>query len=798
MIFGTDPSPGGAHVPIYGFVVAVSKWTAIAPDDDAAILPYPTYGEFAIEKRLKFLSAMVSSSIVGMSYGSLALVLGEPTTSISAEDAGDVLGRGDRVLIGVKDDPEAADEDSRWIWAGYCTRLQMTIGPGAEQVIYRLRGPEWIWGEGGAYGASRPFIGQIRRQADKDDDWAASAGHALLTFADELIACESEPAIFNPGGRANMTVDEVELNSAISLLGHVWESADRKIGTDEVAIKWTVKQALKLVMQLRNDPAKSGIDAPDFEAMTQIADGDILRQTSIEGLGLYGAMREICGAKYGFWIDARPATMAWEGFTVKFFSRAGDGDADLNLDPRFTPATTATPCVSRLDLTADIEKTANKCAVYGRKLYHLSLRYLGGETPDNGTKVTLLQHGWSKSEGDLKDYAQQTNPKYVAGSTVPAQIGTWEITPVTLDKLGKTQEWHDKYTTSGINYEQNRNVFRLFVWNEAGEWRSAGGGTPAQPIYYPNTNGASFDWVYPDVKTVWGGDPVGVRKRRRMTDGKWHDNKVDSFRRIRPMLYMAIMGDDGLGPWYKVATSKYKLDEERAAIWITADDLSVWMPFDSATNDDLDLPNDQRSFATLIYQGVLRMALEGCIEGDEALLSSPAMPADSGTPFYRQYSITAGAEFVQMAEYDDGDGFVLTAPGTLVDDTADALIIANQTLDAAKDAQMHSSIMVEPDWPMQPIGKTIGTITGRNIPMRAGQSALTGRAAQIVAFRMDAESIHWELLTESAALELKGNLRRAAVERKEARKQRDTESRRAPTLGQRDINTEMYSTPPHD
>jgi hypothetical protein len=310
-------------------------------------------------------------------------------------------------------------------------------------------------------------------------------------------------------------------------------------------------------------------------------------------------------------------------------------------------------------------------------------------------------------------------------------------------------------------------------------------------MYYPNTNGASFDWVYPSVKALWGGAYDHVRRRRPLTDGKWHDNKIDSFRRIRPQLFLAIMGADGttLGPWLKVSTSKYKLDEERAAVWITADDLATWCPFDKEQEPELNLPNDGRSFATLIYQGVLRLALEGCVEGDKTQLTSPALPADSGSPFYRSHAITSGAEFLKMTDYNPGDGFVLTAPGTLLDDSADAVIIAAQALEAGKDAQVHSSILVEPDWPLQAIGLTIDTIAGRGIPMLTGQSALTGRAAQIVAFRMDTEAMKWELLTESAALALKDTLRKASVERKERKSERELDARRnSPTTRQSDIN----------
>jgi hypothetical protein len=546
-------------------------------------------------------------------------------------------------------------------------------------------------------------------------------------------------------------------------------------------------------MALRNDATKSGITDPDFETMTDITDGDIIRHTMIEGLGLWAALKEICGQKYGFWIDPRPTGMTWDGFAINFFNRAGGGAANLHLDPRGTAIGDATPCVSRLDLTSDIEKVVNKVSIHGKYLYHLSLRYLGGTTDANGDKVNLLQHGWSKSEGDLKDYAGQVNPNYVSGSTDPAKKGRYEVTEVTISAAGAgvLSDWRSKFTTSGVDYEQYKHIFRLFVWNEAGEWR--GDGTdPNSPIYYPNTNGASFDWVYPSVKELWAGAYEHVRRRRPLVDGKWLDNTVDKFRRTRPQLFIAIMGVDGvtLGPWLKVSTSKYKLDEQRAAVWITADDLAVWCPFDKEQEPELNLPNDGRSFATLIYQGVLRMALEGCVEGDKTRISSPALPVDSGSPFYRCHAISTGAEFLKMADYNPGDGFVLTSPGTLVDDTADADLIANQALEAGKDAQVHSSILVEPDWPLQVIGLTIDTIAGRGIPMLTGQSALTGRAAQIVAFRMDMETIKWELLTESAALALKDTLRKASVERRERKTERDLDAKRnSPVTRQADINT---------
>jgi hypothetical protein len=794
----------GPAAQVWGYAVSVSKWTAKAADSTGdTVFDIPTYGAFAITDRIRFVEAFVGSSVVGMSYARLEAALGGPDADVSVEAAGTILSRGDRVLIGVYRQKPPTSNIS-WFFAGYCTRLQIVIGERQEKVVWRIRGPEWIWGEGAGQGAQRTIHGQFMLTSAADDTAtqgvADAPAYAYSPTLSDTAKVSSLPAIFNPGGRGNCLKFRGQIDGLTGDIGGYWDNPDRLVNGTAITKKWEMRDALAVILGRYNVAARSGITSPHFDpaaadpSVAAIPVAEILPEVNIEGLGIWAALRAICGPKYGFWVDPAPASgTAFAGFSLFFFSRSTGAAANFTIDPRYTPGINSTGNVARLDLTSDIEKSYSKVRVYGKRLFHMSLRYLGWDTTASVAKINLLQHGWSKGDMDLAAYASQTNPRYEAGSAEPVKKGRWEITPITIDKMGKAEEWRRKFTSSGKDYEANRHCCRLFVWNEAGELRGKAADEATQPWYYNATTasglaGVAFNWVAPDVKTVFGLTSA-TRRRRPLGDGKWRDSKLDTFRRIRPMLFIAYAKPDGsVSPWFKVQTSKYRVDEERAAVWITVDDLSVWAPFDREQNEDDNLPNDGRSFATLLYQGVLRMALEGCIEGDDANLYVSPMPADAGTPFFREYGLRGGGSFIKMSEYDGGDGFVLTAPGPMVDDTAEATAMATQFLDAAKDAQVHTSIMVESVIPRRLIGQTIASIAGRNISLLSGQSGMNGRPAQIVGYRMDAESNKWEYLTESAALAAKATLRRATSDHRHMARERDRETRKNLNPRQSDLN----------
>lgn len=780
MIFGDATSTSPGAVSVFGYAIAVSRWTDAAADEEQAL---PTFGDFAVDDRLRFREAFIGSSVVGMSHAKIDLAVGETRDSMSVEACGTVLKRGDRVLIGSYTTADRLDSGVNWFWAGYCVALNMTIGE-KESVSYRLLGPEWLWGGGQGAGALKVVRGQLRRRGSAEAAWLASPA-TVTTAPGGIINVEAEATIFNPGGRANMTKKDV--NPLIAdKPSRIFETPDRLVESNPVAERWTVSHAAKYLLRVYNDVATTFIENPDFDEWG-IPAGLTLRQTNVDSSGLWAALQRVMAPDWAFYVNPKPAGMNWEGFAVVVFSRNTGDAANVHLDARGTLRDEATACVTRLDLHSDISKTVSKVRVFGRKYRHISIRYKGHNTT-TGSPLAL-QHGWTKADADFATYDGDEAGTFPSGYTKRK-----EITEFTIDKRGKTAEWGERYTTGGKLFEKYRHVFRLFVWNEAGEWFKQGGTAPNIPQYGtptgPNTP-TNLNWWIPDVGLLWDDTGNAARRRRRMVDTQYKDPaKVDGFRRVRPILLMAYYRPapvDDLSAWFRVPMGKWQLDPERCAVWFTAEDLAVWRPFDREQNEDEGLPNDDRTFATLLRQGVLRLALEGCIEEDTAEFYAPTRPADAGTPFYSETVSRMGSEIIKITPYPGDDGFIFEGDAATVDDTADAEAVGDQLASAGKDAQVHASLLVAADWPRQPIGSTISTIAGRGIPLLTGAGGLTGRPAQIVALRMDADANKWELLTESAAVALKSAERRAAAmehDRAAARRAAERQHPTRPTQGQ--------------
>lgn len=745
------------EVPPFQVYVSKVDW----PND--AIDPHklPEYGTWKIEKRLQVLDIFKASSIVGHSYAKLKLVSGVPfETQVDPENAEKVLGLGDRVAIGYVD--KTATGGIRWLFAGYSTVAALLIDNKAESVTYKIAGPEWIWGDKSeGAGAFRQIVGQVRRTSSADD--VVLNGNSAPTPRKQLILCSDVPAVFNPGGRRNMTTDYVIVSDAgqAKVLGCVWEEPDRAVGNTFQSYFWNAREAVKSIFHLFNDPKITAIYGPKDWSTVAIAE-EVIKEIEIDGVGPYEAIRRVCGHRWGFFIDPRPQTITgnrWDGFALKFFSRTTGAAANLVLNPRGVTMQKASASITRLEMAKDATKVVNRVHVGGRYVRHIRLIYWGGRTTKLSDKLkrTALQQGWLKSVGDLSDYKADDKTQSGGGGT--DVVDKDAVNLITIQSKGNSvwKTWRDRYTTTGADFLKYKNVFRDFIWNEANEYHN--GVTDYGAWYAPNLDGIADT---PETPKQW------TRRRRPMLDTAFNDpTSPDKWRRVKPTLWIAAAAspDDASFntlKWHKVPDSDFEFDPMRARITFTVEDLAQWMPLklhpeELTTGDGDPMPNDTRTFATLLVQGKLRLCLEGSVVVDGAMFATGEVTPLSGLPIAREVFIRANQNFVTGLKYEDGFSSPSGLTAASVDMKPDAQKYADSMRDAGQEQRVNSSIMVAGDWPEQKIGTMINELQGREIAL---QSRNSPRGAQVVAVRLDVTSFSWELLTESAAMALKERDRR--------------------------------------
>lgn len=743
----------------FTFMVAPCKPPA-ADDPEAK----PSWDRFRSEDRLKLLGIFYGSSIAGPSYARVRLSTGLPASEQIDPEAAAVLMPGDRVIISQAGQP---------LFGGYMVQGELGIEDEAETLTYRLAGPEWAWGAGGpAAGAFVTIHGQRRRNAKADDEYVEDTA-APCPEANQ-VNVTAERCTFNPGGRRNMGGHDVELNAA-GTLGRIFETPDRVLDGALVADFWTVDKAVKLLVEAVNVPADTGIAAPTAQQWTQIeavlGASKSMRDVQVDGLGNWAALQRVLGPEFYFYVDPRPTKVdKWEGFQVRFVSRTADVDgtqADFWLDVRGTNIAAARPSIRRVQAVKTIERTVNRVKVLGRAVRHIRLVYWGKETPNKteAQKALALQHGWNEDQGDLHAFA---NLKKCNAATVQR---TTEL----------ADNWRHRHVVRGKDFAAHRQAFRLFTWNEANELKGT------DPKYGDAGAGVAFKWYAPDLTGIADGtdlfDPpkhVGdyCRRRRPLLDTQYLDSTLDQWRRVKPTLWIAAVKEDGAGApqtaepaadtFVAVPTSKWALDPERAALWITEADLSLWTPLWSESTSDSGAPKtyDDRPFTELLYSGKLRMILEASVEMDWAMEGAAPRTATSGSPVVREAIVRA--EDVYSYSLDGPSAIDSPASGTAVgspvDQRDECTSYAEQLRAGGQDEQVHASVLATGTWSLQAIGKMIKTIGGREIKLTSS----SGRGAQIVALHLDPDALAVEYLTETAALELRKDdrVRLAAKRRK--------------------------------
>lgn len=746
-IFSDETSSSPLSVETAQFIVRVSH---IIPNDGDCTLP-PSWGAFADEPRLKFLGAFCGSSIGGMSYAKLRLAAGAPYTTGDIENE-DPLAQGDRVIVCLR---ELGGD--RPIWAGYMVQSQIVIAENGESIVYRCAGPEWLWGASQTEGCDTPVYGQVRRRADSDDDFIDSLADPLESTRADLMLVTDLPTVFNPDGRQNRTANIVDIGAVAQVSGYVFEEPDRVCQSTALTAHWTMREAAKLLFEWYNDPDFSGIAGPDDWATDPLSD-DQMPPTNVDGLGLWEALKRVCGPEFQFYIDPRPTgSTLWSGFKIVFFRRGVDIDgtsADLWLNPRDTAAKDAKASIVRLEAAKDSSKVVNEVTVLGKALRHIKLIYHGAETvtidPDTTEGKLVLQHGWTQGEGDLFTFeGLDGEDRIVDRASIEAL------------SAATAQQWLDRYTVGGKEFAKYSHVFRLFIWNESGEFRS-GAETSTQPVYV--TTG--LPWFVPDLTIVADNTALAAeedvitggycRRRRRLLDTVYPDPALpgEQWPRVPVQVYIGAADDEGaVNNWVRLGSGDYRVDREIGAIWITRPNLAEWYPLDRL-EDEPDL-HDGRTYTTLLHTGVLRLLVEASIETDLALAAKSPRSSHSGSALVRS-AVIRNANYVRSAVFDDG----VTSPSGLtenaMDMSADALALAEQHRLAAQDLATHASILTAADWPMQGIGKIILETQGRVIDLRGGPpGTLLGRGAQVVALHLDPAAMKVELLTESAALQLR-------------------------------------------
>jgi hypothetical protein len=731
------------------WVIAVAFAT---PDGETV----PQYNAFKQDYRLMFQGCQAASSNIGLSYATIRLVTGLPATDqLDVEYAEQAMAIGDRVLIGLQKDNGIA-----WQFAGYVTTGSMLIDGAAESFTYRILGPEWLWGEGSpGDGAMWQIVGQFRRNGDTDDHWATNPSY--VSAYNEWDLYPNEKTIFNPDGRGNMTIADVQLapSGQLPVLGRIWEWPDRRLNGIPQSARWTIKEAVKVLVTQYNPLPFSGIEAPinwDDPDEIPFADGtEVLPETDVTGLGLWEALRRVLGPKYFFSVDPRPNGYSWSGFKLRFHSRLTGPDADLRLNVKGTYMQDAVASITRLESALDVSKSVNRVEIFGRDAKHVRLIYWGQATPtlDSKKRKTALQHAWTQDDGAIYDYATINDD------------GLAIVNVTSVDGAGATerQNWKDRYVTTGKLFQQYPQVFRRFAWNEDGslpvEWASSYGASDPITVIQPNLSDIADGVERPLLYS---------RRPRIPLDSLFLRNSESSgFERVRPTLYMAIAPtpDDinyNAWIWHTVPQSAYVIDPARCAINFVVDDLAHWKPFDkqdmpSSESNGIVVPRDHRTFATLLAQGTLRMVFECSIETDSEFMGRAGRNNTSGSPFLRERVLYMPESFIRCGLYEDGYSSPSGLVPAVIDQSAELQATAEMLRDASQDAQLHANIQTSGDWPLQPIGSRIVEIGGtRRIDMTVSDE----RGAQIVAYNIDPLSLKYHYLTESVALELRDRDRR--------------------------------------
>lgn len=734
MIFGSGNSGSPLTVNVGTFVVGVAT---VQPADDPT--KDPSWGNWQQRPELKFLGAFYGSSVAGMSYAKVKLAPGAPQYPNVDVEQYSLLNVGDRVCI-----LQVGTGSTNILFSGYCLEGRIEISDKGESLVFRIAGPEWIWGDHELGGSDNPIAGQVRRLASADDAWAkAGDPSGVVTASKDLFRFTGDRCEFNPLGRKNMSLDDCLLDLKSTIKGRVWDSPERLVQGTLRTAHWTVAQACKTLELWFNDPATSGISHPDW-ANAGIDDTKTLPHTEVEGMGLWGALKRVCGPEYGFYVDPRPSSSpagtSWGPFKITFFTRGQGPAVNVFLNKRGTSVAQAKASVVRVEAMKSISKTVTKATVLCRQLTHVKLQYLGGRTPGIGGPVAreILQNGWTDDDVDFSDYVGDNGA--VDGPAVGAS--------------GQTDTWDDQYCTDGKQFEKFKHAGRLFVWNESGEYFT--GPSDHAPIY---AIGSSQAYTVPDMTTIADGtgDDAGkfCRKRRRIIDTPYYDTSIDQWRRVKPTLLLSATHgatDTIPGPWTRVRTHLWRLDPERGSFWITAKDISEWCPLGDDQDPNEPKINDERSFATLLYTGCLRMTLEGSVEADCCIKETADRQDIAGSPFVREMVIRGDKEYILSSAYVDGLASVMGLDQNVVDNTPDAKILAEQYRNSGQDQVTHASLLCSADWPLQPIGGILTAIQGRTVSLTGGPA---GRGAQIVAVHLDPEALKWEMLTESVALKLR-------------------------------------------
>ena len=615
-----------------------------------------------------------------------------------------------------------------------------------------------------------PVVGQVRLKALLDDD--AADGTSDSFDNESMVVCTDDLAVFNPHGRKNMNNLQVGISAAdSSITGRIFEIPDRQ-GNHSNGVYWNQYQAAKFLFNWYNDPNQTGITmtSADWATVgTQLDSGTPIKETNVDGLGLWAAMKAVLTPDWAMYVDPVPSALGtFDGFQVGFYQRGTGTLANFTLNPLNTTMGKAVPSVSRLSADKDTAKTVNQITVLGKATRHIQLAYYGSNTyTTNSPQVNLmLQHGWGMTEGKLSDYN-------APNSVITTQ---YEVNSDTIASHGDTarQKWENQFVTSGPEFTQFAHVFRLFIWNEAGEWQPNNTLT-GKPVY-DQTNTA-LDWTLPNLTGI--ADNTGfstpvqfpVRRRRKLLDTAYPDSTsdVDGWRRVPPTLYFSHIGitTTTQSPWYRVKRGAYRIDHERGAIWITVPDIAVWRPANDLADPDEPSLNDDRTFATLVYTGKLRMLLECSIDCDTALTAVADRQSTAGSPLIREGIFRASDRFAQsifLAGITSPSG-ITPAP---VDNSADAMDLAERIRIAGDRQQVHASVLAEPDWPEQAIGTIINGTQGRIINLQSG-GGNDGPGAQIVGKSIHLDVMKWEYVTESHARALHGQHRKVKAKAAKAK-----------------------------
>ena len=573
------------------------------------------------------------------------------------------------------------DKQSEW-FCGHVGQEQMLLQTGVEQYAVTAYGPELRLG-------AKVVEGQWFANSAADDtiltktaDWDTLV-RVPASDDGEGVYQTHLPAVFNRGGLPNMSPSTWILGTSGLLPfpaccgGGVFCDSDRRAvyNSNTVAAQyWTAYKAFRSLVEWVDNYAVVSTKT-DWKAIEIALYGLMIGEVDVDGKPLAEALRDIL-EPLGFAYSLDPMTDGHGRHVLRVYPLIGGAKTGLMpyLPPEGTEATSRNGVraeVGRLEVLRDAHNVRNSIKVLGARIrVQVELSYK--------RCTTELFEAWDTSAHDLATYI--TGGKFKATSLTASQAATL----------------HDNYHSAGSSFDDNRDVWRTFVFNEDGA------------AYDSATRGQ-----IPTLSDYWLGDarirrPIGPMLVKREGSADWRPPRIRltvAGHTIDFSEHCEVLKDRaGL----RVKTDFWKMSDKGA--------IELWRPF--ADVDGVSTEVGELSWLTIlndtIEDSTYRMILSvvGTLEDDKCVEGERTKAAGSLLPWNARRVIRAGGFRWDRAAKPVG----LTT--VTADDRAYAIAMAGAIRDAS-DAEMgHASVMLHILSRAYPPGTVIPQTSGRAINLR--------------------------------------------------------------------------------